>query len=118
MLKVFILRLDELLLSDKMIDKFLKALSSVTMPVNILKYYVQKLRVTCKNNSPTDFKTLQDTILAEVYFERPDSKNVNNLHGNVFKQIAEYEKEIKALGKSMLMFNCSQYLLLFKSHSR
>lgn len=95
--KTFTFSLDELLLSNELENRFLRALSCVGVPVCILDYYVKKLLVTCQRNSEQDFRNTYNKLMDELYSEEPNSKNVNKMHGNMFKQISAFKGNVQSL---------------------
>lgn len=103
-------RLDELLLSDDLVQQFLKALSCVTMPANILRYYLsQKLLKACNYNE-NQFNSLIDSVIREVYIEIPDSGNVTKFYGNIFKTISHFKTKLEKLKNEKTREKRSSYL--------
>ncbi|XP_023014378.2 DNA-dependent protein kinase catalytic subunit [Leptinotarsa decemlineata] len=83
-------RLDELLLKDEAVNKFLRALSYVSLPVVILRYYVTKMM---KADSLEEFKSIQNSVRDDFFVELCGSKNPENMQGNMFKEIQTFKKE-------------------------
>ncbi|KAJ8958552.1 hypothetical protein NQ314_006391 [Rhamnusium bicolor] len=82
--------LDKLLLSDEMVDKFLRALSYVSVPAGVLRYYVGKMYNSDNENNIT---ANQNSIMDEIFGETPDSGKVSNMQGNMFKKIGKFKKD-------------------------
>lgn len=103
--KRLIKRLDELLLSDELVQLFLKALSSVSMPANILRYHLGRL-LKSHTEGQEKFRSLVDSIIEEIYSEQPDSGDVTRFHGNAFFKIAEYQNHLISLKNLTLSHAC------------
>lgn len=89
-------RLDELLLNDELVNLFLKALSSVTIPANIVEYHLKQLSQKLASNQE-EFNALIDLIIEEIYSEKPDSGDVTKFHGNSFKTISVLKGQLELL---------------------
>lgn len=98
-------RLDELLLTNEVFNKFLKALKAVAMPESILLCHLMKLKQICRERNADDFNNYSAAILEELYSEKPNSKNADNFFGNMFKKISNYKDQISNLRKSKLVIN-------------
>lgn len=94
---MFCFRLDEILLKDNLVNLFLKSLSCVSMPVNILLYYLKSLSKLVKDS--LQFNTLLDFVMKDIYNEKPDSADVTKFCGNSFKTISDFEKDLQCLRK-------------------
>ncbi|KAF5300806.1 hypothetical protein FQR65_LT09109 [Abscondita terminalis] len=97
--RVLMQKLNELLLPGELVENFLKALASVSSPLNILSYYLKKLRACDTEES---FKTLLQRSLDDIFPEC--QKNLNykdpkSLKGPMFKDIYSYENKLNALLK-------------------
>lgn len=79
-------------------DLFLKALSSVTMPENILSDHLKKLLQTI-GESKSEFNRLVDSVVEAAYGEKYDSGDVTKFRGNAYKSIAGYRKNVESLRK-------------------
>lgn len=89
-------KLDELLLSDELVNLFLKALSSISMPANILRYYIKPL-LQASTKCEEEFKALVDSVIQENYSETPDSRDATKFYGNSFKNIGQCKRQLEAL---------------------
>lgn len=83
--------MDELLINNELVNLFLKALSCISVPANILRYYLDFL---LGNKIET---TSIDRVIQTIYNENPDSGDVTKFYGNAFKTIAEYKKHLERL---------------------
>lgn len=89
-------RLDELL-GDPFVDKFLKALSSVSLWTNVLSYHINQLKRAC-NVSEECFKQRLDE-LKSMCEEDVDHRDRNSLKGQVFKEtVSNAQKLLKSIG--------------------
>ncbi|KAG5877906.1 hypothetical protein JTB14_011622 [Gonioctena quinquepunctata] len=88
--KVLTDRLDELLLENATVNKFLKALSYVSMPVGILIYHLAKI---LKCGSLEAMKNIQDSVRDSLFADSCGSSNINNMQGNMFKKIQHIKNE-------------------------
>ncbi|CAG9767394.1 unnamed protein product [Ceutorhynchus assimilis] len=78
--------LDRLLLSDPVVDKFLTALSKVSVPLVTLEYYIKKL-FNCQD---IDSMMQKKNDLFEFFFtEDSDSRDSSNMQGNMYKSIVK-----------------------------
>lgn len=77
-----------------MVDKFLKALTYVSVPAAMLKYYVSKMS---KSKKESDIKAIQETVITSIFSETPNSKNLESMQGNMFKTILKYKKNIEKI---------------------
>lgn len=92
-----------------MIDKFLKALSYVSVPAAILKYYIIKMYKSRKEN---EIKTIQESIMTNIFTEIPESKNNSNMQGNMFKNIVKYKRKLeKILSNSIYIFSMKEIVI-------
>ncbi|KAJ8918257.1 hypothetical protein NQ315_014127 [Exocentrus adspersus] len=85
-------KLDNLLLNDPMVDMFLKALSYVTVPPVMLRYYISKMYNAQKES---DIKSIQETVITDMFKDIPNSKNVDSMWGNMYKNISKFKKDIE-----------------------
>ncbi|CAH1171231.1 unnamed protein product [Phaedon cochleariae] len=91
-------RLDDLLLKDEMINKFLQALSFVSVPVVSLRYYISKMMMT---DNLAAAKTVQESVKKD-FFSQKHGSNTESMHGNMYKQIEPFNREFsKTLGTSL-----------------
>lgn len=95
-LLTFAFRLDELLLTDDLINTFLKALSCVTIPSNILGDYIKTLYKQ-SDKPQTEFNASIDSVIEQVFIEKPDSGDVTKFYGNAFKSITSFKKRLEDL---------------------
>ncbi|CAH1962380.1 unnamed protein product [Acanthoscelides obtectus] len=86
-------RLDELLLKNEVVNCFLKALSYVCLPIMVLRYYIGKIK---KATSIEDIKSIQNTVIEEVFNKEHDS-TPSNLQGEVYRKIEQYRPHFEKL---------------------
>ncbi|KAK4881292.1 hypothetical protein RN001_004611 [Aquatica leii] len=97
--KTLMQKLNELLLPGELMENFLKAISFVTPPVNVLTYYLKKLKAC---NTEQEFKDALQNLLNEVFSEHEkyiDYRDAKSVKGLMFKEIAGYEIKLRALLK-------------------
>lgn len=92
-----IFRLDRLLLSDELVDKFLKALSYVCVPAAILNYYVERMS-RCQHLE--EIKNLHSLVMKDILNGKCTSKDVNSMQGNMYKKVDKFKRDyVKIVGK-------------------
>lgn len=96
MFLIVVCRLDELLLSDNIVYLFLKALTSVNIPANTLRHHLKVLSEAV-HDSQQEFNMKIDGIIEELYYEKPDSRDVSKFQGNAFKSILVFKNDLEAL---------------------
>lgn len=94
--QTLIKRLDDLLLNDELVNLFLKALSSVTIPANVVEYHLKRFSDKFAK-SQKEFNTFVDLIIKEIYSEKPDSGDVTSFYGNSFKSISGLKGQLELL---------------------
>ncbi|KAH1016070.1 hypothetical protein HUJ04_007350, partial [Dendroctonus ponderosae] len=85
--------LDLLLLSDPLVDKFLKALSRVVIPSIALKYFTDKMRSALNMQVIMQYK---DCIL-ELLNENSDSYDSTSLQGDIYKPLKNFGKDFEKI---------------------
>lgn len=96
---MYFFRLDELLLNDDLVHLFLKALSCVSLPANILRYYLNNAFLQACNKPQKEFNTVVDSVIQVIYTEEPDSRDVTKFLGNAFKTISGFKSRLEKLKK-------------------
>lgn len=69
------------------------------MPPNILRYYLNNHFSPARDKTQTEFNTLVDSVIQDVYTEEPDSRDVTKFLGNAFKTIKEFKSRLESLKK-------------------
>lgn len=107
-----IFRLDNLLLNDSMISKFLKALSYISIPAVIVKYYISKMY---KSQKEDEIKAIQESLMTNMFTEMPDSKKMSNMQGNMFKNIVKHRRKLeKILSNRADIFSIKEIISYFQ----
>lgn len=92
-------RLDELLLNDDLVHLFLKALSCVSLPANIVRYYLNNALLQACNKPQKEFNTVVDSVIQAIYIDKPDSRDVTKFVGNAFKTVSGHKSHVEKLKK-------------------
>ncbi|GJQ83173.1 hypothetical protein Trydic_g18200 [Trypoxylus dichotomus] len=96
-------RLDELL-GDPFVDKFLSALSSVTLPASFIAFHMKQLRDAC--GVSVDFFKQKLDYLELLCREDVNYRSRDSLKGQVFKEIiSQIKAKLLPLGKGQLNLN-------------
>lgn len=87
--------MDRLLLSNELVDKFLKALSYVCVPTAILRYYVEKM-IKCQNLD--EIKNIHKYVMDNILNGQCDSKTLSNMQGDMYKKVDKYKRDFMKFG--------------------
>ncbi|XP_056648968.1 DNA-dependent protein kinase catalytic subunit-like isoform X1 [Diorhabda sublineata] len=108
-------RLDELLLKDENVNKFLKALSYVSVPANILIYHLRKI----ENSTDADsVRKYVKAVMDDIFVPDCGSENAKNMQGNIFKDIKKFRKNFENMSgmeSSTLKAFCSKFVKNLRS---
>lgn len=90
-----------------MVNKFLKALTYVSVPETILRYYISKM---LKLNDLKEIRAILSTVLKDVFEGTCDSKNIKAMQGGMFRNIQKFKKDFgKLTGKSITRYAVKFY---------
>ncbi|XP_050298315.1 DNA-dependent protein kinase catalytic subunit-like isoform X2 [Anthonomus grandis grandis] len=86
--------LDRLLLSDSRVDKFLEALSKVSVPLSSIYYHLNKMFSATSIGAMMEAK---DAIMNFYFKEISDTRGSNNMQGNMYKKLKDLKSHIEKI---------------------